>query len=277
MTEITAGTTTGNQEQTLYEVRDGAAWITLNRPEVRNALSATLITELYDHLRSAQADHSVRCIVLTGAGTAFCSGADLKSPPGSAVGDGRTIGLPEVLTEMWEGEKPVLARIQGHAFAGGLGLVAAADLTITTEEALFSFSEVRIGVIPAVISVVCLRKLGMHHGMRLFLTGERFDGRAAVGYGLVHRAVPAADLDDAVADELAALALGGPIAMVECKKLVRRVPELDLQRGFELTADWSRRMFHSDEAAEGMAAFREKRRPEWAAPDQEAPQEDEDS
>lgn len=264
MTESETGKTEGTQETTLYELRDGAAWITLNRPDVRNALSATLVTELYDHLRSAQADPAVRCIVLTGNGKAFCAGADLKSPPGSAVGDGRTIGLPDVLTEMWQGEKPILVRIQGHAFAGGLGLVAAADLVITTEEALFSFSEVRIGVIPAVISVVCLRKLGAHHGMRLFLTGERFDGKAAVDYGLAHVAVPAADLDRTVQAELDALAMGGPIALAECKKLVRQVPELDLQAGFELTAGWSRRMFLSEEAAEGMAAFREKRRPSWA-------------
>ncbi|MBW2622814.1 MAG: enoyl-CoA hydratase/isomerase family protein, partial [Deltaproteobacteria bacterium] len=112
------------QEATLYEVRDGAAWITLNRPEVRNALSATLIIEVYDHLTAANTDDAVRCIVLTGAGKGFCSGADLKNPPGSAGADGRVVALPDVLTAIWEGEKPVLAAINGAAFAGGLGLVA---------------------------------------------------------------------------------------------------------------------------------------------------------
>ena len=253
-----------DQKNTLYEVRDGAAWITLNRPEVRNALSSGLITELYDHLMEANADKAVRCIVLTGAGKGFCSGADLKNPPGTAGADGRVVPYPEVLTAIWEGDKPVIAAINGAAFAGGLGLVAASDIVITSEEAVFSFSEVRIGVIPAIISVVCLRKLGPHNGMRLFVTGNRFDGKQAVGYGLAHRAVPLDQLMSAVQEEIDAINLGGPIAVVECKKLVRAVPERSLQEGFKLTQEWSARMFQAGEAAEGMAAFREKRKPSWA-------------
>ncbi|MEE2777790.1 MAG: enoyl-CoA hydratase-related protein [Acidobacteriota bacterium] len=251
------------QKHTLYEVRDGAAWITLNRPEVRNALSGTLIREVADHLDTAHADDAVRCIVLTGAGKGFCSGADLKN---RGVDDGgRIVAYPELLTKIWDGEKPVIAMINGAAFAGGLGLVAASDLVITAEEATFSFSEVKIGVIPAVIAVVCLRKLGQHHGMRLFLTGERFDGNQAVAFGLAHRAVPRVELETAVAEQIAAINLGGPIAVVECKKLVRAVPTLSMEDGFELTEGWSRRMFQSEEAAEGMAAFREKRSPSWVA------------
>jgi methylglutaconyl-CoA hydratase len=254
-----------SQENTLYEIRDGAAWITLNRPEARNALSAGLVTELYDHLEAANADAEVRCIVLTGNGKAFCAGADLKNPPGQASDGGRAVPISDVLTKMWEGEKPVIAAINGAAFAGGLGLVAASDIVITSEAAMFSFSEVRIGVIPAVISVVCLRKIGPHHGMRLFLTGERFDGAQAVGYGLAHKAVPPDQLAAAVQAEIDAINLGGPNAVVECKKLVRAVPERSLQEGFELTGAWSLRMFQSEEAAEGMAAFREKRKPRWVS------------
>ncbi len=252
-----------SQENTLYEVNDGAAWITLNRPEVRNALSAGLLTEVYDHLMTANADKAVRCIVLTGAGKGFCAGADLKNPPGSAGSDGRVVPYPDVLTAIWEGEKPVIAAINGAAFAGGLGLVAASDIVITSEEAVFSFSEVRIGVIPAIIAVVCLRKLGPHHGMRLFVTGDRFDGKQAVEYGLAHRAVPPDQLATAVQEEIDAISLGGPIAVAECKKLVRAIPGQSLQEGFEITQTWSLRMFQSDEAAEGMAAFREKRKPRW--------------
>lgn len=251
------------QKNTLYEVRGGAAWITLNRPEVRNALSAKLTTEVYDHLMAANADKAVRCVVLTGAGKGFCSGADLKNPPGRATADGRVIPYYNVLTAIWEGEKPVIAAVNGAAFAGGIGMVAASDIVITSEEAVFSFSEVKIGVIPAIISVVCLRKLGPHHGMRLFLTGERFDGKQAVGYGLAHRAVPFDQLIPAVQEEIDAIKLGGPIAVAECKKLVREVPKHSLQEGFELTQGWSRRMFLSDEATEGMAAFREKRKASW--------------
>jgi len=253
-----------SQENTLYEVHDdGAAWITLNRPEVRNALSAGLLTEVYDHLMAANADKAVRCIVLTGAGKGFCAGADLKNPPGQASADGRVVPYPDVLTAIWEGEKPVIAAINGAAFAGGLGLVAASDIVITSEEAVFSFSEVRIGVIPAIIAVVCLRKLGPHHGMRLFVTGDRFDGKQAVEYGLAHRAVPPDQLATAVQEEIDAISLGGPIAVAECKKLVRTIPGQSLQEGFEITQTWSLRMFQSDEAAEGMAAFREKRKPRW--------------
>ena len=252
------------QENTLYEVRDGAAWITLNRPEVRNALSAGLITEVYDHVAAANADDSVRCIVLTGAGKGFCAGADLKNPPGQAASDGRIVPYPQLLTAIWEGEKPVIAAINGAAFAGGLGLVAASDIVIASEEAMFSFSEVRIGVIPAIIAVVCLRKLGPHNGMRLFVTGDRFDGKKAVEYGLAHRAVPRDQLMDSVQEEIDMINLGGPTAVVECKKLVRRVLEVGLQEGFELTQSWSARMFQAEEAAEGMLAFREKRKPGWA-------------
>ncbi|MBT6273883.1 MAG: enoyl-CoA hydratase [Chromatiales bacterium] len=248
---------------TLYVLRDGAAWITLNRPEARNALSAELVNELYDHIAQANADDAVRCIVLTGAGKGFCAGADLKNPPSQAGLAGRS--FPEVLTSLWESRKPVIAAVNGAAFAGGLGLVGASDIIVCAEEALFSFSEVRIGVIPAVIAVVCLRKLGPHHGMRLFLSGERFTGDAAVRYGLAHRAVPKSQLEEAVAEEIAAIKLGGPNAIAECKRMVRTLEGLNLADGFAATQDWSRQMFASEEGQEGMRAFREKRPAAWVS------------
>jgi len=250
-------------ECTLYEVRENAAWITLNRPEKRNALSAALVNEVHGHLQAALADNAVRCIVLTGAGKGFCSGADLKSPPGSMIAGEKSVSFPVLLQAMLDSSKPVIAAINGPAYAGGLGLVAASDIAVTVAEASFSFSEVRIGVIPAVISVVCLRKLGRHHGMRLFLTGDSFDGRKAVEYGLVHRAVPAEELEKAVREEIEMIRLGGPIAVAEAKRLVRQVPELTTAEGFKLTEEWSLRMFLSEEGGEGIAAFREKRKPKW--------------
>ena len=252
-------------EATLYEVGTGAAWITLNRPENRNALSAVLVNELFDHIQNALADDAVRSIVITGADPAFCAGADLKSPPGQIIDGQRTVPYTEVLNAILESPKPVIAAVNGAAFAGGLGLVGAADIVLMAEEAQCSFSEVRIGVIPAVISVVCLRKLSVHHGMKLFLTGERFSGTQAVTMGLAHRAVPRALLTAAVQKEVDMINLGGPIAVTECKKLVRLVPELSIEEGFEVTSEWSGRMFRSDEAAEGMAAFREKRKPGWVS------------
>jgi methylglutaconyl-CoA hydratase len=178
-------------------------------------------------------------------------------------GGGRAVAYPEVLTTIQDSGKPVIVAVNGAAFAGGLGLVGAADIVITAEDVQFSFSEVRIGVIPAVISVVCLPKLGTHHGMKLFLTGERFTGKQAVDMGFAHRAVPKDQLVDAVQEEIDMINLGGPNAVIECKKLVRRVPLLSREEGFAETQGWSGRMFQSEEGGEGMAAFREKRKPSW--------------
>ena len=250
-------------EATRYEIRNGAAWITLNRPENRNALSAVLVSEVYDHLLASIENPQIRSIVITGAGPAFCAGADLKSPPGSASVSGRTTSLPDVLNLMLDSPKPVIGAINGAAFAGGLGLVGASDIVVTVEDAQFSFSEVRIGVIPAVISVVCIPKLGVHHAMKLFLTGERFTGKQAVEMGLAHRAVPPDQLHAAVQEEIEMINRGGPIAVQEAKKLVRRVSQLSIAEGFAETGPWSAKLFRSEEAAEGMAAFREKRQPTW--------------
>ena len=251
------------QQATLYEINDGAAWITLNRPENRNALSAILVNELYAHLINANENSEVRSIVITGTGPAFCAGADLKSPPGQLVDGAQGVTYPEVLNTIVESPKPVIAAVNGAAFAGGLGLVGAADIVVTVSDVQFSFSEVRIGVIPAVISVVCIPKLGTHHAMKLFLTGERFTGEQAVSMGFAHKAVKAEELTSMVQEEIDAINLGGPIAVQECKKLVRRVRELNIRDGFNETGEWSKRLFQSEEGAEGMAAFREKRKPTW--------------
>ena len=251
------------QTATRLETRQGAAWITLNRPDNRNALSAALVNELYQHLQAANEDDAVRCIVITGAGTAFCAGADLKSPPGATISGEASVPYADVLIAIQESPKPVIAAVNGAAFAGGLGLIGAADIVITVDDIQCSFSEVRIGVIPAVISVVCLPKLGPHHGMKLFLTGERFSGRDAVSMGLAHRAVTHAELVKAVEEEVAMINLGGPVAVKECKRLVRAVSAWDRDEAFAQTQRWSVSMFQSEEGAEGMAAFREKRSPNW--------------
>ena len=153
---------------TRYELRGRAGVDHARLAATRNALSAALVRELGDHLRAALADDRVRAIVLTGNGPAFCAGADLKNR-GDAVAPGGAGRNPfvEILKLMWEGPKPVIVAANGHAFGGGLGLVAAADIALGAEGAAFSFSEVRVGVIPAMISVVVLPKLGVHHAMRL--------------------------------------------------------------------------------------------------------------
>jgi methylglutaconyl-CoA hydratase len=247
------------------EVRGPAAWITLASPATRNALSGAMIEALGAGLARAMDDPAVRVVVLTGEGPAFCAGADLKAG-GAAVapGAGRRNPFVEILRRMWDGPKPVIVAANGHAFGGGLGLVAAADVAIAADTAAFSFSEVRIGVIPAMISVVVLPKLGPHQTMRLFLTGRRFDAAEALGYGLLHRVVPAADLTAAVGEEVEAIALGGPTAVAEAKRLVRTVARLPMDDAFDYAEAKIAELFASSEAAEGMAAFAEKRRPRWA-------------
>ena len=256
-----------SQEHTRYEVRGAAAWITLNRPEKRNALSGTLVREAYEHLALAAGDEGVRCVVVTGAGSAFCSGMDLQSPPGHVAPGERPVPFEALVRAILESEKPVIAAVNGPAFAGGLGLVGASDIVVCAGSAVFSFSEVLLGLIPGVISAVCVPKLGAHHAMRLFLTGERFDAEAAVRYGLVHRAVPDEGLEAAVAEEIAAIARGGPNAVAECKRLVRDRSEAPGQEELERLARWSERMFRSEEGREGMAAFLEKRKPRWVGGD----------
>ncbi len=248
-------------EATLYAVEAGAAWITLNRPENRNALSQILVTELHGHLTAAVKDPDVRCIVITGNGPAFCAGADLKN---RNIGENSGPTLPDVLKLIIDSPKPVIAAINGAAFAGGLGLVGACDIVVAVEDAKFSFSEVRIGVIPAIIAVVCVPKLGTHQAMKLFVTGEQFTGAQAVGFGLAHRAVAKEQLRAAVQQEIDMINLGAPTAVAESKKLVRRAAQpRPLDDAFREMAEWSKRMFLSADGQEGMASFREKRKPSW--------------
>jgi len=249
-------------EATLYDVEGGAAWITLNRPENRNALSQNLVTELDGHIAAANDDANVRCMVITGAGPAFCAGADLKNQNRQTEPAGPT--FPQLLKRILDSSKPVIAAVNGAAFAGGLGLVGASDIVVAVEDAQFSFSEVRIGVIPAIIAVVCVPKLGTHHAMRLFLTGARFTGARATELGLVHRAVAKERLRAAVQEEIDMICLGAPDAVSECKKLVRRAAQqLPVDDALREMEQWSRRMFASADGQEGMAAFREKRPPAW--------------
>lgn len=250
-------------ESLRQERRDGVLWLTLNEPERRNSLSAAILEGLQSGLDDAATDDEVRSIVITGSGSAFCAGADLKA--GGIRPSGGENPFARILRTIWEHPRPVVARINGHAFGGGIGLAAACDLAIAAEGTQFSFSEVRLGVVPAMISVVVLPKIGIQNALWLFLTGERFDATRAAQIGLVHRVVPAAELDDAVASVLALLRLGGPQALREAKQLVRRVPELSMAEGFRHTTAIIERLFASPEAAEGMQAFVEKRPPAWAS------------
>jgi len=251
-------------------VERGVATITLDSPGNRNALSRRLLADLEGHIRAALADERARVLVLTATGPAFCSGADLKeqreptAAGPSARGSG---GLVSILTALRASPKPVIARVNGPARAGGLGLVCASDVAVAVDSATFAFSEVRIGVAPAIISVVALPRLGPARALELFLTGDAFDAPTAAAYGLINRAVPAGELDAAVGRYADSLIMGGPAALAETKRLVSEVPGLPIGEAFARMAELSARLFASDEARQGMAAFAEKRAPGWAIRD----------
>ena len=251
-------------------IAGGVATITLDSPHNRNALSRTLMSDLERHVHAAVADSRVRVIVLTGNGTVFCSGADLKERREPKPADAGAVGpaaLVSIVTALWQSPRPVVGRINGAARAGGLGLMCACDIVVAVETATFAFSEVRVGVAPAIISVVTLPRLGPTRGLELFLTGDPFDARAAVGYGFINQAVPPAELDAAVARYVASLLKGAPDALAETKRLVREVPGLPMAEAFERMAGLSARLFASAEAREGMRAFAEKREPAWTTRD----------
>lgn len=242
------------------DVERGIATITLDSQSNRNALSAQLRQELAAHLDAAFADDSVRVIVLTHAGPVFCSGMDLKEASGGAVAGQE---FPRILESIWNSPKPVVARLAGPARAGGLGLVAAADIAVAADPVSFAFTEVRIGVVPAVISVTVLPRLLPRAANELFLTGETFDAARAVQVGLLNSVVPGEHLNDEVRRYTDMLALGGPIALAATKAMLRAQRPESMQDDLAQMLELSGRHFTSDEGKEGMAAFLEKRKASW--------------
>lgn len=246
-----------------YESTRGIATLTLDQPDNRNALTPALLDGLGDGLEAAARDTSARVVVLTNTGPAFCAGADLKS---GGLAPARH-DLPSILTAIQESPKPVVGRIAGHCMGGGVGLAASCDLSIAAPEVQFGFTEVRIGAAPAIISVVCLPKMRRGDALELFLTGERISAARAAEVGLITAVAGEEGLDGATERLLAKLLAGGPGALAAAKRLVFEVPGRDRAEAFEMTAGISKSLFASPEAAEGMAAFREKRPPSWVPQD----------
>lgn len=254
-------------DEVIVETVDGVATIRLNRPEARNALNATAMAGLRQALTDTAEDDAVRVVVLTGTGSVFSAGADLKAAAAGDEGSFAATGpeaMAQMLTQIVEHPKPTIARVQGDVFGGGNGLVAACDLAISVQSARFAFSEVRLGLTPAVISVVVLPKLARADAMELFLFGERVPADRLVAAGMLNSAVPPEQLDGAIADWVGKLRAGGPLALAGCKELINRVPTLSRSDGFAWTAQKSGEYFRSPEAAEGIAAFLQKRPPSWA-------------
>jgi methylglutaconyl-CoA hydratase len=242
----------------------GVATLALDSPANRNALSTPLMTQLREALATAVADPAVRVVRLDHTGPVFCSGADLvETEAARRAGTMPVAMLADLLADLWECPKPVVARVAGPARAGGIGLVAAADLAICATDATFAFSEVRLGVIPAVISAVVLPRLAARAAARLYLTGEVFGAEHAASVGLVSQAVPASRLDRVVAEACDALVQGAPAALAGAKQLLRRARAADVRAELAELSKLSVEYFRSADAQEGIAAFRDKRDPRW--------------
>jgi methylglutaconyl-CoA hydratase len=248
-----------------YSVDQGVATLTMDHVDNRNALTPELLTGLVDGLERAVADPAVRVIVVTNSGPAFCAGGDLKAGEAQASGEAPVYGLSDVLSLILDSPKPVVGRIAGHCMGGGVGLAAACDVSVAADDVLFGFNEVRIGMAPAIISVVVLPKLRRGDALELFLTGERIGAGRAAEVGVINRSVPSASLDAEVKAVVNLLVAGGPAALAASKQLVTEVPRLDRAAAFAWTAQRSAEMMDSEEGAEGIASFRDRRPPSWVA------------
>ena len=241
----------------------GVLTVTLADEENRNALSSALVGELITALDAADADPAVRVVVLTNSGRVFCAGVDLAE----RSSDGRPkakVHAADLFSRFGRSPKVYVGRIAGHCVAGGMGLAAAMDLSVAIDDAKFGFTEVRRGLAPAMISVLCLPRMRPADAAEAMLLGNRMTGADAARMGLVNRAVPADELDDVVDGFVADLLAGGPDALAATKQLLVRVPGMPIEEAFAWTAELSAELFGSDEAREGMRAFLEKRPPDWA-------------
>lgn len=251
------------------ERRGPAAWLWLNRPELRNALNGELQDLLLKAFKELESEKDTRVLVLAGRGQAFCAGGDLSrmekaakfSKAKSKAEAGR---FAKLLYRMHTFPKPLIARVHGPAFAGGMGLVAACDLIVAAEEAEFCLPEVKIGLVPAMISPYIVRAMGEQPARRYVLTGERLAAREAHRIGFVHECVPAAELDARVEKFAAQLAQAGPQALARSKKLLAKVGKAAITP--KLAAETAAVLAEAragEEAREGIRSFLEKRKPNW--------------
>lgn len=247
----------------------GVARVTLNRPEVKNAFNEQLIAEIAEAMNKLSGDANVRAVVLQGAGDAFCAGADLSWMKRAAAfsadenkADARR--LAAMLNSIYACEKPVIALVHGACMGGGVGLASACDIVIAAEDAFFALSEVRLGIIPAVISPFVLEAIGARQARRFFLTGERFDAAKAKEIGLAHMVCLRAQLEGTLDGVIKNLLACGPAAQGEAKKLIRIVAGRPVdERVMEETAGTIARVRSTPEGKEGVAAFLEKRKAAW--------------
>ena len=245
------------------------ATLTLNRPEVRNAFNDELIAALTAAILDVGARDAVRCVVIAAEGKAFCAGADLNWMRRMAdyTHDENLLDaakLAEMLRVLYACPKPTIARVQGDAYAGGTGLVAACDIAVSSETAAYCLSEVKLGLIPATISPYVIRAMGARAAHRYFLTAERFDAAEAFRIGFVHAVVPTDALDAKVAELATTLVNAGPEAIKACKRLVQDVAERDIDAALiQMTVEGIANIRVSPEGREGVQSFLNKRAPNW--------------
>ncbi len=248
---------------------DGTVWVTLTRPEVHNAFNEALIAELTTVLSGFGTDERVRAVVLGAQGRSFSAGADLEwmqrmSGYSEQENQDDARALARLMRTLYELPKPTIALVQGSTYGGGIGLVACCDIVIAAETANFCFSEVKLGLIPAVIGPYVIAAMGERPARRYFLTAETFSAREALRLGLVHEVVPDEALVDIGRKVIKALFKGGPNAQVAAKNLILAIAGRPLDDDLvEETANRIARIRASDEGQEGVAAFLEKRRPDW--------------
>jgi methylglutaconyl-CoA hydratase len=246
----------------------GVMTATLVDVENRNALGGALVRGLQDAVSAVNADASLRALVVTNEGSTFCAGANLKERSGASSGSGGSGGFEDLLAAIQSSPTPIVGRIAGHVVGGGNGLAAALDISIAADDVQFGFTEVRLGVAPAMISVVCLPKMRRGEALEAFLRGQRFSASRAAELGLINRAVPRESLDAAVAELLADLRRGGPTALGVAKRLIYEVPALEQKEALRWASKLSAELFAGAEAAEGIKAFLHKREPSWAEGDE---------
>ena len=248
----------------------GVGVIWMNRPDVRNAFNETMIAELTRAFKAADADKSLRAVVLAGHGAAFCAGADLnwmKKMSGYSLKENHAdaMALTAMLNTIYMMKKPTVARVHGPAFAGGMGLVAACDIAVAAQEAEFCLSEVKLGLIAATISPYVVAAMGERHARRYFLTAERFTAAEAFRIGLVHDIVRMDELDACVNALLGHLLSASPAAIAASKELIRAVARAPIDQ--KMMADTAARIAAartSPDGKEGIRSFLEKRKPAWA-------------
>lgn len=257
-------------EELLVERRESALWLTLNRPDRHNALNLAMTAAMVGALALASADAAIRAVVLTGAGDrTFCSGADLKEGSRMFQSEDGSNPIGNVLRAIQSCSKPVIARLNGSALAGGFGLVAACDLAYAADHARFGLPEVRVGVFPLMITVPLLRQIPERRLREMAYLGETIGAVEAERWNVINRAVVAAELDALIEDILAKLTLGAPGAIAAGKKALFAIGDLDRPAGLVFAERTIAELGGSAEAAEGRAAFGEKRKPTWAAPPSE--------